>query len=72
MPAENSTTKKPVVHQTSTAMMTHSASCGSPSQVGTSSKPTALSVPLIMPWAGSKANWNRMATIAIESTCGKK
>ncbi len=53
-------------------MMTHRARSGSPSQVGTSSKPTALRVPLIMPWAGSKANWNRMATIAIESTCGKK
>lgn len=73
MPAENSTTKKPTVDQTSTAITHHRARSGSPSQSGwTLPSPMPRSNELIEPLSGLYAKANSSATIAIESTCGKK
>jgi hypothetical protein len=74
MPAEKRTTKKPTVDQISTAITHQSARSGSPSQSGrfSSDTPTALSAEFSAPLLGLYANWKSRATMAIDSTCGKK
>ena len=73
MPAENSTTKKPTVDQTSTAMTHHRARFGSPSQSGwTLPSPIRLQDELMRAAVRVVREPNSRATIAIDSTCGKK
>lgn len=73
IPAENRTTKKPTVDHTSTAITHHSARFGSPSHSGWRlSRPTPRSTELIAPLSGLYAKANSNATMAMDSTCGKK